>query len=158
MQIIIDGHNLLWAIQNAEENTSIIDISMCRILDVFFGLTRQNGEIVFDGAGPPNKTEFNNIKNLSVSFSGRSCDCDTVIEHKILDSTAPKLLTIVSSDRRLRDAASSRKATSIKSEDFWEEVKTRLNKRKPAKEPPGKRGGLTESETELWLKTFGLEK
>jgi hypothetical protein len=158
MQIIIDGHNLLWAAANIEEDKTITDVALCRILDSYFGLTRQNGEIIFDGTGPPNKAEFNNTNNLLVTFSGRSCDCDTVIEHRILDSTAPKLLTIVSTDRRLRDAASARKVNSIKSEDFWDEVKKQLNKRKPGKEPPGKRGGLTESETQLWLKTFGLEK
>jgi predicted RNA-binding protein with PIN domain len=158
MPVIIDGHNLLWSVQNAEENASITDITMCRILDSYFGLAKENAEIIFDGTGPPDKTEFNNIKNLQVTFSGRSCDCDTVIEQRILASTAPKLLTIVSTDRRLRDAASTRKANSIKSEDFWDNVKKRLDRQKPVKEPPGKRHGLTESETELWLKTFGIDQ
>ena len=157
MPVIIDGHNLLWSIKNVEEQKSITDIALCQILDRYFSEVRQSAEIIFDGTGPPDKTEFDGIRNLTVAYSGRSCDCDTVIEQKILASTAPKLLTIVSTDRRLRDAASVRKATSIKSEDFWDEVKKQLGKRKTAKEPPGKRTGLTESETELWLKTFGLE-
>ncbi len=157
MPFIIDGHNLLWSVQNAEENTSITDITICRILDDYFRRTGKSAEIIFDGTGPPVKTEFKNVANLQVTFSGLRTDCDTVIEQRISASTAPKLLTIVSSDRRLRDAASARKATSIKSEDFWDEVKKRLSRRKTGKEPPGKRAGLTESETELWMKTFGLE-
>jgi predicted RNA-binding protein with PIN domain len=156
MPVIIDGHNLLWSIQSAEEQKWITDIALCRVLDSYFGLVGQNAEIIFDGTGPPDKSEFNSIKNLKVTFSGYRADCDTVIEQKILGSTATKLLIIVSTDRRLRDAASARKATSIKSEDFWSEVKKRLDRKKPVKEPPGKRSGLTESETELWLKTFGL--
>jgi predicted RNA-binding protein with PIN domain len=158
MPVIIDGHNLLWSVQNAEENASITDITLCRILDSYFGLANENAEIIFDGIGPPNKTEFNNVRNLAITFSGRRADCDTVIEQRILASTAPKLLTIVSTDRRLRDAASARKATAVKSEDFWDEVIKRISRHKPGKEPPGKRGGLTESETELWLKTFGIEQ
>lgn len=161
MPFIIDGHNLLWAVQNLEEAPSITDIALCQILDGYFGLIsprRVGGEIIFDGPGPLNKTEFKTIRNIDVTFSGRASDCDTVIENRILASTAPKQLTIVSTDRRLRDAAKARKATSIKSEDFWDEVKKRLSKQKPGKEPPGKRRGLTQSETELWLKTFGLEK
>ena len=158
MPVIIDGHNLLWSVQNAEENASITDITMCRILDSYFGLAKEKAEIIFDGTGPLDKSEFNNIKNLQVAFSGRRTDCDTVIEQRILASTAPKLLTIVSSDRRLRDAASARKANSIKSEDFWDNVKKRLDRQKPVKEPPGKRSGLTESETQLWLKTFGIDQ
>ncbi len=158
MPLIIDGYNLLWSIQNVEEQTSITDIALCRILDGYFGKVRQNAEIIFDGTGPPNKTEFDGIRNLAVAFSGRSCDCDTIIEQKILASTAPKLLTIVSTDRRLRNAASARKANSVKSEEFWDEVKKRLSRQKPGKEPSGKRSGLTESETELWLKTFGINQ
>jgi hypothetical protein len=105
-----------------------------------------------------NKSEFAAVKNLQVGFSGRASDCDTVIEQRILDSTAPRQLTVVSTDRRLRDAADVRKALSVKVEDFWDEVKKKLNRQKPDKEPPGKRRGLTESETELWMKIFHLEQ
>ena len=156
MPVIIDGHNLLWAVQNLEDVPNISEVALCQILDPYLGLIKQSAEIIFDGAGPLNKSGFETLKNIDVTFSGRSCDCDTIIEDRILASTAPKRLTIVSTDRRLRNAAGARKAISITSEDFWDEVKKRLEKHKPAKEPPGKRKGLTQSETELWLKTFGL--
>ena len=43
MPIIIDGHNLLWAIQNPDEDTSITDVAMCQALDTYFGhYTRQS--------------------------------------------------------------------------------------------------------------------
>ncbi|MGD0077359.1 MAG: NYN domain-containing protein [Sedimentisphaerales bacterium] len=158
MPVIIDGHNLLWAVQGIEDDPSITDVGLCRVLDRYFGLVGENAEIIFDGTGPLNKTEFAGIRNLQVNFSGRSCDCDTVIEERILDSTAPKHLTIVSTDRRLRDAADARKAISIRVEDFWDEAKKRLSRQRPDKEPPGKRSGITESETELWLKIFHLEQ
>jgi predicted RNA-binding protein with PIN domain len=158
MPVIIDGHNLLWFIQNAEEDTSISDIALCRVLDRYFGLVTDKAEIIFDGTGPSNRAEFDEIKNVEVTFSGRANDCDTVIENRILTSTAPRQLTIVSSDRRLRGAAEAQRAKAVKSENFWEEVKKLLSKQRPAKEPPGKRSGLTESETELWLKTFRLEQ
>jgi hypothetical protein len=131
---------------------------MCQALDIYFGLTRDKAEIVFDGIGPPDKSGFNNICNLEITFSGRNTDCDAIIEQRILDSTAPAHLTIVSTDRRIRDAASARKATSIQSDEFWTIVTKRLGKQKKSKEPPGKRAGLTESETQLWLKTFGLNR
>jgi hypothetical protein len=158
MPVIIDGHNLLWLIRNQEEEQSITDAGLCGILDVYFGLTHEYAEIIFDGIGPPDKSGFDGIKNLEITFSGRATDCDTLVENKITDSTAPKRLVIVSSDRRLRDAADKRKATAIKSEDFWEDVKKRISKHKPGKEPAQKRKGLTQSETELWLKEFGIDK
>ncbi len=157
MPVIIDGHNLLWSIQSSEDNASITDAGLCRILDAYFGMVREKAEIVFDGTGPPNKTEFGLVSNIQVAFSGRNSDCDTVIEHRILASTDPTHLTIVSTDRRLRDAAAARKAKSVKSEDFWNNVKKRLSRKRPNKEPAAKRSGLTESETDLWLKTFGIE-
>ena len=158
MPTIIDGHNLLWAIQNPDEDTSITDTAMCQALNTYFAITRDKAEIIFDGIGPPDKTGLNNLSNLEITFSGRNSDCDSIIEQRILDSTAPSHLTIVSTDRKIRDAASARKATSIQSDEFWGMVTKRLSKQKRGKEPAAKRTGLTESETELWLMAFGLDR
>ena len=158
MPVIIDGHNLLWAIQNPNEDISITDVAMCQALDTYFAITREKAEIIFDGIGPPDKSGFSNMSNLEITFSGPSVDCDSIIEQRILDSTAPSHLTIVSTDRRVRDAASARKAVSVQSDEFWTIVTKRLSKQKRGKEPAAKRTGLTESETELWMKTFGIDR
>jgi predicted RNA-binding protein with PIN domain len=158
MPVIIDGHNLLWAVQNPDEDISITDVELCRTLDTYFSITNEKAEIIFDGIGPPDKSGFNNLSNLEITFSGRNTDCDSIIEQRILDSSAPAHLTIVSSDRKIRDAAAARKAVSIQSDEFWTIVTKRLSKQKRGKEPAAKRTGLTESETELWLKAFGLDR
>jgi len=156
---IIDGHNLLHTIFKLEEDTGAIsDVGLCRILSTYFVLTSEKGEIIFDGTGPPDKSGFDNIRNLVVSFAGFGTDTDTVIEDKISASTAPKGLTIVSSDRRLRSAARTRKATSIKSDVFWNDVEKQLSRKRPIKEPTEKRQGLNEGETEQWLEFFGFEQ
>ena len=154
---IIDGNNLLHAIHKAEDNLSLIsDIELCRILYNFLKLSRQTGEIIFDGTGPRDISLYGKFNNLEVSFAGIGTDTDTVIEDKIKVNTSPKRLVIVSSDRRLRKAAHARKATSIKSEDFWFNLNKQLNKKKPEKEPREKRFGLSESETKQWLDIFGI--
>ena len=72
---------------------------------------------------------------------------------------APKMLVVVSSDRRLRVAAANTKATGIKSEDFWPMLTRELGRRsKPRVEPRSKHDGLTESETDYWCDFFDLEK
>ena len=119
-------------------------------------LTGEKGEMIFDGTGPPDKTGFDNISNLEVFFAGIGTDADTVIEDKISTNTAPKRLTIVSSDRRLRTAAHKRKAISMKSDVFWNDVQKQLSRKRPAKEPTEKRQGLNEGETEQWLEFFGF--
>ena len=116
------------------------------------------GEVVFDGTGPRDKSGFDNINNLEVFFAGISCDADTVIEDKIKANTAPRRLTVVSSDRRVRDAGRRRKATVVKSQVFWEDVQKQLSRKKKKKEPPAKRQGLSEGETEQWLDFFGIEQ
>ena len=158
--IIIDGHNLLHSILKVGEDfESISDATLCHVVGRYLKLTGEKGEIVFDGTGPPDKGRFDNISNLEVFFAGLGTDADSVIEDKIKANTAPKRLTVVSSDRRLRNAARARKATTVKSDVFWTNLQKQLSRsRKINKEPPAKRRGLSESETEHWLKIFGIEQ
>ena len=156
---IIDGHNLLHAIPKVDETTDLIsDLQLCRIVDNYLKRTGNNGEIIFDGTGPPDKTGFDDMSRLEISFSGLNTDTDTIIEDKISASTAPKRLIIVSSDRRIRKAARTRKATSVKSEEFWNNLSKQLSIKRPKKEPGEKRYGLSESETEQWLDYFGFKQ
>jgi predicted RNA-binding protein with PIN domain len=157
--IIIDGHNLLHSIVNiSEEAESINDVQLCWIISRYLRAIRKQGEIIFDGTGPRDKIHFDNIANLEVCFAGLGKDADTVIENKIKANTAPKRLSIVSSDRRLRDAARARRATAVKSEVFWDNLHKQLKRKKPVKEPEAKRVGLSESETKQWLEFFGIEQ
>jgi len=157
--VIIDGHNLLRAIQKVDEDSeSLSDVGLCQIISRYLKQIGEKGEIIFDGTGPRDKSGFDNISNLEVFFAGLSSDADTVIEDKIRASTAPRRLTVVSSDRRLRDAARVRKAASVKSQVFWDNLRKQLKRKKTIKEPPAKRRGLTESETRQWLKFFDLDE
>ena len=159
MMFIIDGHNLLHAIPKVDESMALItDLQLCRIVDNFLKQTGNSGEIIFDGIGPPDKTGFDNMSRLEIFFSGLNTDTDTIIEDKISASTAPKRLIIVSSDRRIRKAARARKAISLKSEEFWNNIDKQLSKKRRKKEPEAKRSGLSESETKQWLDFFGLKQ
>ncbi len=156
---LIDGYNLLHSIQKTSEDfESVTDVQLCHALGRYLGRIAETGEIVFDGTGPPEKNAFDNINKLEVIFAGRTSDADTVIEDKIKTSTAPKKLTVVSSDRRVRKAARARKAVSVKSDVFWGRLCKQLARKNPPKEPAEKRHGLTESETEKWLELFDLNQ
>ena len=159
MPVIIDGHNLLWAIRKVSEDFEpISDVQLCRILGRYLELSNESGEIIFDGIGPLDKSLFDNINRLEVIFAGRDSDADTIIEDKIRQSTSPRRLIVVSSDRRVRKAARARRVTSARSEAFWGKVCKQLNRKKAFKEPPAKRDGLSESETEEWLRFFSLDQ
>ena len=155
---IIDGHNLLHTIIKMDELFEpVTDTQLCRLINNYLQLTGQKGELVFDGTGPREKNAYENFSNLEVFFSNIGTDADSIIEDKIKADTSPKRLVIVSSDRRLRKAAQIRKAASIKSAEFWVLLNKELNKKRPKKEPGGKRQGLSESETKKWLEIFGIE-
>lgn len=157
--LLIDGHNLLHAVLKDEETLGITtDLGLCSVLERYLSLTGSSGVIIFDGTGPPDKSGFEVIGNPEVFFAGKRVEADLVIEDKIKASSAPKRVTVVSSDRRLRKAARARKCTSLKSEVFWENVCRELNRKRPASEPSGKRHGLSDSETAQWLDAFGFEK
>jgi predicted RNA-binding protein with PIN domain len=156
---IIDGHNLLHAIRKMEETRKVLDEpTLCKLLGTYFKLIGEKAEIVFDGSGPPDKSGFDSVSHIEIFFAGSATDADTVIVDKIKVSTAPKGLTVVSSDRQLQQAAHARRATAIKSELFWVEVQKQLSRKRAPREPPGKRQGISQSETEQWLKVFGIDQ
>lgn len=160
MPVIIDGYNLLRLVEKVSETQTLTDVAMCRIVSDYLRHIGQIGEVVFDGIGPREKAVFQNLPNLEVTFSGSQTEADSVIETRITANTAPKRLIVVSSDHRIQNAALKRKAVSLKCEVFWAEMMQTLakvlRKRKLA-EPLEKRQGITEAETEYWLKVFGFK-
>ena len=159
MPYLIDGYNLLRSVQKLEEFSTLTDVQLCRVVSDFLSCVRDHGHIVFDGVGPPDKSAFGGIPLLEVYFSGQSYEADDIIEGKISDNSAPKSLVVVSSDRRLRNTASKRKAKSVSSEFFWKALLSQLEKQasRPAPEPTEKRHGLTDRETDVWLDIFDLD-
>ena len=161
MPVIVDGYNLMHVIQKSDEDfANLNEVGLCRIISEYLKRIRDRGHIVFDGTGPYDKTDMEwlgGIDNLEVYFSGDKVEADEIIEQKIQDSSAPKGLVIVSTDRKIRDAASKRKATAVRSEAFWLEMIRHMEyQNKPPLEPRQKRQGLTNGETDQWLDYFGL--
>lgn len=159
MPYLIDGYNLLRAVQKTDEFSMLTDTQLCRAVSDYLSCVRDHGHIVFDGIGPPDKAPFGGMPGLEVYFSGPSCEADDVIEEKIADNSAPKSLVVVSSDRRIRTAAAKRKAIDVPADLFWQTLLARLEKHanRPAPEPTEKRHGLTDREADLWFDIFDLD-
>ena len=150
--------NLLRSVQKHDVYADLTDVQLCRYLADFLRAVRDRGTIVFDGIGPPDKRELMGIRGLEIRFSGEKSDADSYIEWKIEENTAPKRLVVVSSDRRLRTAATRRKAKSVPVDIFWPALCKALESGpKIAPEPHEKRKGITDRETELWMDYFDLE-
>lgn len=159
MPIIIDGYNLLRWVQSIDSAYADLgEASLCRIISQYLVRTRNHAHVIFDGVGPPDKRELANIAKMEVYFSGADREADDVIEDKILESSAPKGLVVVSSDRRIRAAAKRRKATSVKADHFWLSLIDQLDRKPPTPEPKEKRNGISEHEADQWLNEFGLDE
>jgi predicted RNA-binding protein with PIN domain len=158
MPYLIDGYNLLWSIFKDDEHFEPVDdAGLVSTLSLYCQDVGDEGDVVFDGIGPPNKRPFKQISRISVVFSGQGIEADDVIEDKIALCRSPKKPCVVSSDRRVRRAAQQVKAQSCRSDEFWTMVLKRLLRKRGPKEPMGKRHGLTDAETREWLKQFGLD-
>lgn len=158
MPVLIDGYNLLRAAQKILEQGDFADADLCVVLCEFLRRVHDNGTIVFDGIGPPNKQGLMGLDRLEVIFSGRNVEADSVIEQYIRENSAPKRLVVVSSDRRIRTAAKRRKCPDISAGDFWLQICNTVEKQLPTPEPKAKRIGIGEKETDRWMKAFGLDK
>jgi predicted RNA-binding protein with PIN domain len=158
MPILIDGYNLLRAVQKIQEYPDFSDVDLCVALCEYLRRTDDLGQMVFDGIGPPNKQGLVGLQRLEVIFSGKNVEADAVIERLIHEYSAPKRMIVVSSDRRIRTAAKRRKCPDVPAMEFWMVVCQTLERPLPIAEPKAKRLGIGEKETDRWMKTFGLEQ
>jgi predicted RNA-binding protein with PIN domain len=157
MPVLIDGYNLLRVVQKQEQFAGMDEAELCRMLEEYLSRTRDRGQVIFDGIGPPDKSRLGPWRNMEVYFVGQRTDADTIIEERIKDCSAPRSLIVVSSDRRLKTAAKHRKAVSIGAEDFWGMLCKTLEKDMPRPEPQEKRRGITDAETDRWMDLFDLK-
>jgi predicted RNA-binding protein with PIN domain len=116
--------------------------------------------VVFDASVPPGDFKVEErYRGLLVRFALGDENADARIEQLIAADSTPKLLVVVSSDRRIRQAAHRRKAQVLTAEDYWnrlDELKDRASRRH---EPAPKRQRSSTNnpagdERALWHEVF----
>jgi len=154
---LIDGNNLIHALRQA--GIEVGRVGLRRLL----GRLSSDGEkvqIVFDGPPPAELPGGQgDDRGLEVAYSApRSAD-ELIVEH-IADNTAPRRLTVVTSDREILRAARRRRCRLATSQDFIEFLlRALLRGAKPRPvEPPEKRKGLTAEQARRWLRELGLDE
>jgi predicted RNA-binding protein with PIN domain len=76
--------------------------------------------VVFDASVPPGDFGVDaNYRGLGVLFALGDENADARIEQLIAAHSSPKSLTVVSSDRRIRQAAIRRRCRSLTADEFW---------------------------------------
>ncbi|MDH7600234.1 MAG: NYN domain-containing protein [Sedimentisphaerales bacterium] len=163
MAYLIDGNNLLWVMlgQRPVQPSGIVPghcVQLAWAISRYLGKVGQEAEIVFDGPEPQDIARFQNIPHLTVWFAGPGRQADAWIEERLRSFTAETKLIVVSSDRHVRQAAIHAGAGQIRSETFWDQVLLSQADQQDILEPPAKVEGISQAETDLWMRIFGIKE
>lgn len=157
MPYLIDGNNLMHALAKAGWLAG-----RSRLSEMLERLIARGERVcaVFDG--PDRSTAASRIAQSSVTVvyaADRSAD--EIIIERIDADTAPRRLTVVSTDRVIRKAARRRRCKQVTSEEFSlvliELVEAYGRPKARPTEPPEKRHGLTPEQSEYWRKQFKID-
>jgi hypothetical protein len=167
MTLLIDGYNLLHAsgLLGRGRGRGVLESARQALLNFLANSLPEadvaRTTVVFDAHEAPwGSLRRSTIAGISVIFGSSELDADSVIEKLILEDSAPKRLTVVSSDHRLHRAAKRRKATPVDSDQWFREViRARAARQQPDPDVVIKPDGpFTEGEVEYWLKHMGLDE
>ncbi len=144
---------------------------LCRLMGRFAGKSGTGSKpalpkkvrVVFDGP-PPYGPLAEQImdKRIDVKYAAGQTADDVIIKYIASDS-APRRLTVVSTDREIRTAARRRRCKTTTSEIFAKTLVRMLERSRQTSaarnaEPPEKRVGLTPEQTRAWLRELNVEE
>jgi predicted RNA-binding protein with PIN domain len=167
MRTLIDGYNLMHALGLMNKRLGPGGLHKVRhrflndLAAALDPIEAHQTTVVFDAAEPPTGLAGElRHKALTVIFAVDDESADERIEVLIAQHSAPKTLTVVSSDHRVQAAARHRKAGVLGSDEFWSDLEDR-KARKPqaAPAPPSaeelaREHGLSSAEADYWLEEF----
>lgn len=167
MRLLIDGYNVMYTAGVPGRGFGIGKLERGRLgLLKFVAESLEPAElaetvVVFDGRdAPPGLPRQIEYCGMQVRFAPRSLSADDVIEELIQQESAPGRLTVVSSDRRIQQAARRRKAKAIDSQSWYESLCARRRCRAPKPLPESLKPAHPPLEAEVarWLAEFGGEQ
>ena len=157
MHLVIDCYNLLH--ETMPPNLAGLDEDrLCRLLASSWG-RRARVTVVCDGRPKPFALR-SPVPEVQLLYSGRRKSADDVILQIVETESAPRRVTVVSSDRQIQKAARRRRCKVHDSAQF-----IRLLARQPPAPSGSDRGSggagrpeaLDEQEVERWMREFGLD-
>ena len=167
MSLLIDGYNLLYAAGIVGRGTGPGGRERSRMALLNFLAESLDPEeiarttVVFDAAqAPPGLPREWKHRGILVRFSAGYEDADALLEELIRADSAPRRLTVVSSDHRIQRAARRRKARAVDSDVWYAEILHRRSDRQHHKpvQPARPAVPLSEKEVQQWLDRFGGEE
>lgn len=166
-KLLIDGYNLLFQTSLAGRGRGPAWLARARQRLQAWLCSKLSPEelrvtqVVYDASGPRADGDVETtLEGMTIRYATQHAEADDLLEQIIRQHPTPKQLTVVSSDVRLRRCAAARKAVSLSSEEFIEQ----LQRRGPQLSQPHletanaeeatRLGELPEAEVAYWLKQF----
>jgi uncharacterized protein len=169
MRFLIDGYNLMHALGLMGQRFAPTKFHKARqrfLNDLAAALNAEEARqttVVFDASDPPRDRPSQSVhKGITVIFATKVDSADECIEELIKSSSAPKNLTVVSSDHEIQRAARRRKAKTITSDAFCVELSARRSHKTAApapitlrpRETSGEKDAPSSVEASEWLREF----
>ena len=143
MPLLIDGYNLLNAagILGRGRGPGSLERARQALLNTLVESLPPDEvprtTVVFDASESPwGVAKQIDHRGITVQFASKDDDADTVIEQLIAADSAPKRLTVVSSDHRIQRAAKRRRATAIDSDIWFAQLLRDRARAPPEVQPP----------------------
>ncbi|HUG17823.1 MAG TPA: NYN domain-containing protein [Planctomycetaceae bacterium] len=167
---LIDGYNVLHAAGLARPTYGPGDLERARhrllrlLVNYLSDREISRARVLFDAFdAPAGLSRHSSFEGLQISFAETGSDADSLIEDLIQSHSAPRQIIVVSSDRRLQKAAHRRRAKSIDSAAFLDEILHRTPRGDEddfIPDPnPKYEGQLSSGELAEWMKLFsGVEE
>ncbi len=165
--VLIDGYNLLHATGIVARGIGPGTLERARVALLGFLAASIEPEqlprttVVFDAAGRvPGLPREANHRGLKVLFAAGYADADALIEQLIRSHSAPRQLTVVSSDHQIQRAARRRRARAVDSGAWYAELVARRRSAsadmvETSARPPVP---LLAEDVDYWLRQFGGEE
>ena len=116
--------------------------------------------LVFDGPPDPSLAQFDYIheKSVRIYYPPPGETADDVLKEKIDRHPDPRSLTVVSSDREIRDHAKSRGAKTRNCPQFFKELKAASRQFNELRSEEKEEVNLSPLDLDLWMDVFSIKE
>jgi uncharacterized protein len=162
--ILIDGYNLLHAAEVISRGVGPGTLERARnaLLNALATSLdeddRRRTTVVFDSHNaPPGLPREVQHQGMCVKYAAGYESADEMLEELIRQSSAPRRLTVVSSDHRVQRAAKRRRARAVDSDVWYAEIREDRRQSNSATSIPRPKPirHLSEDDVAAWLDEFG---
>ncbi len=161
MEFFIDGYNLMhaWGRISSTRAGEAFRRDRRRFLNDLadrLGPDRAGrATVVFDASSPPGDFPLESrFRGLALVFALGDENADARLERMIARHSHPRDLVVVSTDRRIRQAAARRRAQAVRSEEFLDMIERLARTRNTEHEPTDNAELPEPREAEDWAQVF----